>query len=354
MGVIRNNQTHNSSQLKWIKRLSQIYKFQFEELEKTKLDDLLYRNLEWRMDFDPNKDINVKEDRFVISVDIAEGKDEEEQKDNDYNVASIHQVKLKSLPQLKRLRPDEMIIENMFRLEQVGLYRDNIQDETDLAKVCQAIVFDQLECVEETTVKMVVEMNFNGKAFLNKFTDHEDYFGDIIMKSHHTAPVPGQKMPPRKAGFKVRGDKDYFCKLGKRLIRDRILIPMETKTSTEFGNFGKVKRTWKGIASHDDLAMAELNVARLYEESNEYQGWLYDFFEELPNTPAKEHAAFMLKELVVGEDEMDDGMWNALYGPEDDELGEQEKLLQIFDAESAKKEKYFRTAEHSKNYTQHR
>jgi hypothetical protein len=325
---VTSNSLLSASQLKWIKRLGEIYKYEFVELHKTDLDDLLYRNLRWRCDFDPNKDIDKINDRFIISVDIAEGKEEEEEKDNDYNIASIHQVKLKTIPQLKKLRPDERQIENLFRMEQVGVYQDNVQDETDLAKVCQAIVFDQLESRYETIVKMVVEMNFNGKAFLNKFKDHEDYYPDLVMRSYHTAPVPGQKMPPKKAGFKVRGDKDYFCKLGKKLIKEKTIVPTDEKTSTEFGSFGRVKRAWKGIASHDDLAMSELNLARIYEEKDEYQGWLYDFFEGLPDSPAKRYAGKLMNELVDTESDMSDGMWSALYSQEE-EISEEERLRQL-------------------------
>ena len=57
--------------------------FTDEELEKTDLDDLLYRNLKWHPEFDPNNDFDSKKDRFVLSIDTGEGKDEEELKDNE-------------------------------------------------------------------------------------------------------------------------------------------------------------------------------------------------------------------------------------------------------------------------------
>ena len=339
---VTGNTLLTASSLKWIQKLTRIYPYEFVELEKTNLDDLLYRNLKWRHDFDPNRDINPQTDRFLISVDIAEGKEEEEVKDNDYNVATIHQVKLKSMAQLKRLKPNEMTIDNVFRIEQIGLYRDNVQDETDLAKVCQAIVFDQLESREETLVKMIVEMNFNGKAFLNKFSDHDDFFGDLIMKSHHTAPVPGQKMPPKKSGFKVRGDKDFFCKLAKRLIKEKTLIPTEKKTYDELGNFGKVKKSWKGIAGHDDAAMAELNIARIFEEKEEFHSWLYDFFEDLPDSPQKRYAGVLLKELVTSDNDIDDGMFNALYGNETGYESGQDAIKDIYDWESEKANRFIK------------
>jgi len=282
--------------------------------------------------------INPKEDRFVISVDLAEGKDEEEQKDNDCNVAMINKVELKSLAQLKKLRKDERQIENMFRIEQVGVYRDNVQDETELAKVCESIVFDQFESTEHTIVKMVVEMNFNGKAFLNKFQDNENYFEDLVMRSHHTAPVPGQDLPPKKPGFKQRSDKDYFCKLGKKLVGAKIIIPTEEKTYEEFGNFGRVKNKWKGIASHDDLVMCMINIARLYEEKEEYQTWLYDFLEGLPDSPKKRYAMILLDQAEDVSDFGDDD-FSSLYS-QDYPLSEQERLIKIFGDQASNKLSY--------------
>ena len=61
---------------------------------------------------------------IILSNDIAEGKDEEELKDNDYNITSIFKVELKSMAKLKTLRRDEHVIRNLFRMRQVGVFRD--------------------------------------------------------------------------------------------------------------------------------------------------------------------------------------------------------------------------------------
>ena len=330
---IKTNNLLTGSQLKWIRRLTKLFSYENDELDKTELDSELYENLQWRTDFDPNKDIDKKLDRFVISVDIAEGKDVNEKKDNDYNIASIHKVKLKSLSKLRTLRKDEHRIENMFRLEQVGLYRDNIKDEDILAKVCKSIVFDQFH---EDIVKMVVEMNFNGKSFLKEFSNNDKFHEGIVARSYHTAPVPGEKPPRRKAGFKIRSDKEYFAKLGKKLIGKKTIVPTEEETYLEFTAFGKSKSgKWKGIARHDDTVMAELNLARLYEEM-EYWDWLYDFLDGLPESKEKKYAMELLKELYT-DNELSDNMFKSLYGDKDDE---KKTIQEIFDVHSAKKFKY--------------
>jgi len=326
---IKTNNLLTGSQLKWLKRLKDLYPYEFKELEKTQLDSELYENLQWRKDFDPNKDLDLANDRYVISVDIAEGKEPEEKKDSDYNIASIHRVKLKSLAKLRTLRRDEHKIQNMFRLEQIGLYRDNVKDEDIMAQVCKAVAFDQFH---EDIVKMVVEMNFNGKSFLKEFNAHDKFHDGTVMRSYHTAPVPGEKPPKRKAGFKVRSDKEYFAKLGKKLIGAKTIIPTEEETYYEFNAFGRTKQgKFKGIARHDDTVMTELSLARLYQEP-EYFDWLYDFLDGLPESAAKKYAMEVLKE-PYDDSEISDTLFTSLYGTED----EKENINEIFDINSKKK-----------------
>jgi hypothetical protein len=52
----------------------------------------------------------------------------------------------------------------MFRFRQVGMYRDNLKDDDICAKVAKALVYDQFG--SENSV-VLLEMNFNGKNFLN-------------------------------------------------------------------------------------------------------------------------------------------------------------------------------------------
>lgn len=318
----RSNLLLSGSQLMWIKRLEKHYKF--IELEKSDLDDLLYRHaLRWHPDFDPNDDFN-NEYRFILSNDLAEGKDEEELKETDYNVTSIFQVELKSLSKLKKLREDEHQIRNLFRIRQIGIYHDNEGDEEQMAKVNKAIVYDQLG---EDRCKLVTEMNFNGKSFMREFAAHDGWYEDIMMKSYHSAPIPGEKPPRRKPGYKTRQDKDHFCRMGKKLIGKKTIIPNEAETIAEFGSFGRVKKSWQGIAKHDDTAMACLNISRFYEEE-EYGDWLYDFLEDLELTPAKKLAMEILEEPFEETDTSDD-MFDALYLNQE-EKSEAEKLKDIF------------------------
>lgn len=295
------------SDLKFLSRLEKEYVF--HDLEKTDLDDLLYRNLKWDPGFDPNAEFNSKEHRFVLSIDTGEGKDEDELKDNDYNVCNIFRIELKSIAQLKKLRKDELIIKNMFRFVQIGLYRDNIKDEENCAKVTRSIVFDQFG---EELCKVLIEMNFNGKHFLDKFSEHDKYDESVVLNTYHTKPIPGERTPRKKPGFKTGANKDFYCKLGKKLVSQRILIINEKETLKEFKAFGKNKHgSWKGLGVHDDIAMSTVNISHLFDES-EYDDWLFDFLDEMEDSDIKRYINELLEKYSENSD-MSDEAFKELY-----------------------------------------
>ena len=288
------------------------------------------------------KSYNPETNLFVVSIDTGEGKDYDEVKDNDYNVLSIYRLELKSLVQLNRLRNDEFHLRNMFRLNQIGLYRDNYKDEEIAAKVAKAVIFDQLG---PEACLAVLEMNFNGKFFLNIFSQHDEYYEDIVMRTYHTKPVPGEKPPKRKAGFKVGNDKEHFCKSGRALIRTKTMIPNDNITILEFASFGRDKRgKYRGIGTHDDTVMATLNVARLYEEPM-YEDRLYDILDVMPDSPNKSLIYLLLNKREDSSD-MEDDLFAALYKndhtiyPDYPSTNEIENINDIFKTGSQSKNRY--------------
>jgi len=297
----------------------------FHELKRTDLDESLYKNLKWHPNFDPNDIFDSKKYRFVLSVDTGEGKDEDELKDNDYNVCNIFKVEPKSISSLKKLKKDKLNIKNMFRLVQVGLYRDNIKDEENCANVTKALVFDQFG---SELCKVIIEMNFNGKYFLDKLANHSKYDESVILHTYHTKPIPGEKTPRKKTGFKVTGqNKDIFCKLSKKLVNEKTLILNEKETIKEFKSFGKTKNgKWRGIGCHDDIAMSTINISHLYEEKD-YEDWLYDFLNEMEESDVKKLMFELLEEYTENTD-INDEMFHDIYL--NDEDNDAKKLDEIY------------------------
>lgn len=331
----KSNLLLSGSDLGFMRKIAKKYKY--HELEKSKLEESVYRDLlKWHPDFDPNEDIDPRYVRFILSNDIADGKDEEEDKDNDFNVTTIWMIEPKSIVKLRKLRRDERVLKNLFRIRQIGIFRDNISDEDVMAKINQAIAYDQLP---KDSFKWVIEMNFNGKAYLNKIMEHEEYSDDQVMRSYHTAPVPGEKPPKRKAGFKVTSNKEYYCKLGKKLISQKTLIPTEKETLAEFGSFGKVKNSFKGIAKHDDIAMSALNISRFYEEP-EYSDWLYDFLDQMPSSPLKIYMNNIIQEPTDDSQEMNDASFKTFYGNPEAAITEAEEIRRIWQGKTKEPGRY--------------
>jgi hypothetical protein len=325
------NHLMGEKEMAFLKKIEAEYVF--KDLERSKLDESLYRNLKWHPDFDPNERFDPKRDFFVISTDTGEGRDPDEVKDNDYNILSIYKIEPKSLVQLNRLRPDQYYLRNMFRFRQIGLYRDNLKDDEVCSKVARSISFDQLnpECVV-----LVVEMNFNGKYFIKIFSEDDAYYEDMIMRTYHTKPIPGQPLPNKKAGFRVNADKEHYCKQGKAMIRDKTLIPNDSVTVLEFSAFGKDRRgKYKGIGTHDDTVMAALNTSRLYEEPM-YEDRLYDILDQMEDCPQRRLINLFLNK-VEGESEMTDNMFSTMFTSDDNLDKHTTDINEIFKREEENK-----------------
>jgi len=309
--TVNSNLLLGAKQLSFIKRIEKEYVFR--DLSKTSLDEELYRNLKWDPNFDPDKEFHDNRERFVLIIDTGEGKDDEELQDNDYNVISIYKIEPKSFVSLNKLRSDERQLRNMFRFRQIGIYRDNFRDAEVVAKVCKAIVFDQLG---ENICRILVEVNFDGKSFISKFADHDKFYDDLLFRTHHRKPIIGDKNQIKKAGFKVGIDKEYYCKLGKRLIGEKTIIPNDTVTVKEFSSFGKDKKgKYRGLASHDDTVMCTLNISRLYEDQS-YEDMLYDFLEEYEDIDIRKKIKNLLE---INEENLDisDSMFKSMYMNDD-------------------------------------
>ena len=68
--------------------------------------------------------------------------------------------------------------------------RDNLKDDDICAKVAKALVYDQFGA-ENSLV--ILEMNFNGKNFLNIFANHDEFFD-------------GKKFPSGRNNFEFVGE----------------------------------------------------------------------------------------------------------------------------------------------------
>lgn len=281
-------------------------------------------NLYWHPDFNPLYDIEGN--YFLFSVDTAEGIDEGTtgKKDSDYNVINIFRIQLNSFSNIKKIlkKNGKLEIKDCFRLVQVGLYIDNDNDEEASAQALKKLVFELFKCGEGPidNCRVLIEMNFNGKNFCNKFITHKNYYDGIIIKTYHTKPVPGQT-PKKKIGYKTTGGKhgkNYYCELGAKMIGQRqIIVSQYNKkdnicTIAQLNAFAKRKGVYAGIALHDDIAVTVLFLCRAFEEE-EFIEWIDQYLSELEDSALKSKIMYCLRRYDEGEPDMSDSEFTNSY-----------------------------------------
>ena len=259
-------------------------------------------NFYWHPSFDPNS-IDNKWKRFVIIGDTAEGKAIQISGKNttDYNVLQIFEMQLMPYHRiLKNMRDKKIDITDCFRFRQVGVYMDNLTDEETMGEAAKYLVYYVFRSGSKImgsyldNTRILIEMNFNGKNFLNKFMDDDHWYEEIVFKTHHTKPVPGKYMK-KSFGFKTTTGgkgigKAYFCENGAKMITDRRVIVSHynknenLSTLAQLNAFDKIRKSnnsdyfiYGGVGLHDDLAYSVLNCSRVVE-IEEYKEWIEDYF----------------------------------------------------------------------------
>ena len=259
-------------------------------------------NFYWHPSFDPNS-IDNKWKRFVIIGDTAEGKAIQISGKNttDYNVLQIFEMQLMPYHRiLKNMRDKKIDITDCFRFRQVGVYMDNLTDEETMGSAAKYLVYYVFRSGSKImgsyldNTRILIEMNFNGKNFLNKFMDDDHWYEEIVFKTHHTKPVPGKYMK-KSFGFKTTTGgkgigKAYFCENGAKMITDRRVIVSHynknenLSTLAQLNAFDKIRKSnnsdyfiYGGVGLHDDLAYSVLNCSRVVE-IEEYKEWIEDYF----------------------------------------------------------------------------
>ena len=283
-------------------------------------------NLTWHPKFNPN---NISPyDKFVILVDLAEGNGDpnetfqsKKQKTPDANSFTIFRMRLNSPANLRRFSNTSCAIKDCVRFEQVGKFQTSSEDEVYLAKVCSAVCYNLFEDHLRDNVRVVVEMNFNGKAFLEEFKRHSLYSGSTILKTYHKKPIPGETQK-RKYGIKTTQNKEYYCLKGNKMISMRRTIVTEPETFDQMKSFGYVRGHLKGISCHDDLSLPVFNhIPRVLDEKS-FLSWIEEFICNHPDKKRVYTINSIIQKWVMDNPDMSDSDFDALYGiNQNDTLG---------------------------------
>jgi hypothetical protein len=293
------------------------------------------KNFYWDPAFDPTSYDNFNS-KFFLSIDTAEGKYEtvKGKPDSDYNVINIFRMELMNPGQIRLNALDRKIsISDCFRFRQVGVYMDNNKDEEEMAKAAKYLTYNTFRTGYKNidNVRILVEMNFNGKNWLNKYMDDNNWYDSLVLKTHHTKPVPG-KYTKKLPGFKTTAGgngigKSYFCDKGADMITKRQLIILQQNqndnlsTVAELGAFDKIKKSessnyyvYAGIGMHDDLAYTALNCSRA-TEIEDFNLWLQEYLES--GMPPSTRRSKVMRMLEIAsqdiQDEISDADFSEVY-----------------------------------------
>lgn len=225
-----------------------VKKYEWKELMDFEYADINYKNLTWHPGFNVDL-IDKSQDRFVFSIDIADGVGK------DYSVINIFKVLPMSQASIRKMRSDRVEDESdLFRLYQVGIFRSNKSDVDELSKICEILIFKILS-VE--SVRIALEMNFKGDLFVEKLSKNDNFYEEIFLHTKHNA-----KTNHYSLGIKIhKHNKIFFCREFRKLILEKRIVLNEHHTFDEMNDFGiNNKGTYSSQSGHDDIAMTSVNT----------------------------------------------------------------------------------------------
>ena len=269
-------------------------KYVHQVIEALEDDGVEYSALTWHPKFKVN---DIDGGKFVISIDLSEGVG------RDYHVVNI--FKLIVTPKVQIEKMDDFDDESdFFSLLQIGMFRLNRADVDVVANVTSTLIY---EIFGEDNVAVVLEMNYDGKRFIDKLEKDDRFYDDMLVHTLHT-----ENSKNVKPGIKIRnGNKKYFCSSTKRYVRTLRIILNEINTYNELSNFGvNDKGTYSSQIGNDDIASTCINLAA-YFDSEQFTAQVEDYYDTLPND-AKQLIQSKLD--TIGEDDGFDPQegWGAL------------------------------------------
>lgn len=273
-------------------------------------------HITWHPKFDPN---NINEnDIFVFLIDIAEGNGEPDErfqskkKTPDANTINIFKVVLNSPSNIRKYSHLSCGVKDSVRLIQIGKYHNSSEDEIQMARVCSALAYNLFKDHERNNIRIMVEMNFNGKSFFEEFKRHMFYTGSTILKTHHKKPIPGENQK-RKYGFKTTTNKEKYCIKGNKMLSMHRVIVTCSDTFEQMKSFGYVRGKLEGIACHDDLSMPVFNhIPRMFDEKT-FVSWLDEYIQFKAERSKVYVINNIIQQWAMDNPEMSDDEFMSLY-----------------------------------------
>lgn len=218
-----------------------------------------YTDLKWVDDDNIFMPLMRKDYKIVISVDISEGLGQ------DYSIINIFRVSEKPKDLIEIQKPSYKSIVDFFRLEQIGIYRNNYISVKQLAELLYMIVFEYLN---PDNCKVVVELNNYGNTLFAElphvFDGNNNYGSSVFVRYKHRADATEEKV-----GLKVGENKNLMVKDYQDLMQSKGFVITNEDNIREITTF--VKHTtsagntrYAADVGHDDTVMTIVNATTVF------------------------------------------------------------------------------------------
>ena len=237
-----------------------------------------YKDLKWIDDDEIYIPIERKNYKIVISVDIAEGLGQ------DYSVINIFKLNTKTKKVIDSQKMAYKSVVDFFRLDQIGMFRNNFVSVKQLAEILYLIAF---EFFNPENVRIVLELNNYGNTLLAEmpqvFDGNNDYGSSIFVRYKHRADSTEEKV-----GLKVGENKNLLVKDYQDLITSKSYFINNEETIREITTFVKHITTAGNVkyaadVGHDDTVMTIVNSTSIFSK-NEFremcEEWLSSYVDK--------------------------------------------------------------------------
>ena len=237
--------------------------YRFEEIEEFKSRlKFSYEDLKWVEDDTAFMPLRRKDYKFVLSVDISEGLGQ------DYSIINIFRISEKPMDLIEIQKAKYKSITDFFRLEQVGIYRNNFVSVKQLAELLYLIVFEYLN---PDNVKVVLELNNYGNTLLAEmphvFDGNNNYGSSVFIRYKHRVDSTEEKV-----GLKVGENKNMMVKDYQDLMYSKGFLITNEDNIREITTF--VKHTtnagnirYAADVGHDDTVMTIVNTTSIFPKA---------------------------------------------------------------------------------------
>jgi len=218
-----------------------------------------YTDLKWVDDDISFLPIMRKDYKYVLSVDISEGLGQ------DYSIINIFRVSEKPKELIETQKNNYKSVVDFFRLEQIGIYRNNYISVKQLAELLYMIVFEYLN---PDNCKVVVELNNYGNTLFAElphvFDGNNNYGSSVFVRYKHRADATEEKV-----GLKVGENKNMMVKDYQELMQSKGFLINNEDNIREITTF--VKHTtsagntrYAADVGHDDTVMTIVNATTVF------------------------------------------------------------------------------------------